>query len=507
MNNSKDNKRIVKNTIFLYIKLIISTIIGLYVSKEVLHLLGEDNFGLYSVVGGLVALMNFFSTVMSSTSYRFIAVEIGKGESGNINKTFNTIIVIHFVLALLILLLGFTIGVWYIDNYLNIAPVKIPDAKFVLNTSIIIGMTNVLSVPFLGLLVAREKFLYNALVEIIYTVLKLLLIVFVLSQANDKLRTYALLMLGIEIIKVLFISVYCAIKDTQTIRWNFNNTYSDYKEIFAYSSWVMLGASACIGQTQGLAIIINRFFSTVVNAAFGIAQQINGYILMFVRSITQAAVPQMIKSYSGGNTDRTISLLNRITKYSFFIMAIPSVPCIICMPDILDLWLESSPVFTSEFARLMLVNGLVTCLGSGFDSTIQATGKIKIYQIGFSLIYIMTLPISIILFSFGFSPYSIIVANITLSIFQLLWQMRMLTNLTDFKISCYYKSTIKPVIKVSLLILPLFGLSYISSSSLLTIISICIITTIYILIAICSLGLEHNEKKLIAEIFNKIIKK
>lgn len=507
MDNSRENKRIIKNTIFLYIKLIISTIIGLYVSKEVLRLLGENDFGLYSVVGGLVALMNFLSTVMSSTSYRFIAVEIGKREAGNINKVFNTIIVIHIILALIILFLGSTIGVWYIDNYLNIETHKIPDAKYILFTSIIIGMANVLSVPFLGLLVAREKFLYNALIEITYSVLKLVMIVCVLPQAGDKLRTYTLIMLGIDIIKVLLICSYCVIKDSQTVKWNFNNKYYDYKEIFAYSGWIMLGASACIGQTQGLAIIINRFFSTVVNAAFGIAQQINGYILMFVRSITQAAVPQMIKSYSGGNSARTISLLNRITKYSFFIMLIPSVPCIICMPAILDLWLTKSPTYTNEFARLMLLNGLITCLGSGFDSTIQATGKIKSYQIGFSIIYIMTLPLSVILYSYGCSPYIIIIANIILSICQLAWQIRMLIKLTKFNVYGYFTNTIRPVLKVSLFILPLLGLSYIYSPSILGILSIGIITTIYILFVIYCFGLERHEKTLITEIIHKIIKK
>lgn len=269
----------------------------------------------------------------------------------------------------------------------------------------------------------------------------------------------------------------------------------------------MFGAAACIGQTQGLAVIINRFFSTAINAAFGIAQQINSYVMMFVRNVSQAAVPQMMKSYSGGNAERTISLLNHITKYAFFIMLFPALPCIICMHEVLKLWLVNPPAYTAEFATFLLINGLINCLGVGFDTVIQATGKIKKYQIGFSIIYLLTLPISITLFSWGFTPYSIIIANIILTICQLLWQIHILVQLTDFSITVYLAKTIWPVFKVTVCIIPLFLLSFITEPTLIRIVEISIITTLYTGGVVYFCGLDSKEKLTVMNIISQIHRK
>lgn len=507
METVKDNNRILKNTIFLYLKLIISTFIGLYVSREVLKILGEKDFGLYAVVGGIVALMNFLSTVMASTSYRFIAIEIGKGCKENINKIFNTILAIHTILSLIVFIFGCTIGVWYVNNHLNIEANKIADAQFVLYTSIIVAMINVISVPGLGLIVAKEKFFYNSLVDVICSILKLIFVILLFYLVGNKLRLYASMILMVELVKFCFIYSHCFFKERQIIRFKFNKCINDYKVIFSYSGWIMFGAAACIGQTQGLAVIINRFFSTAVNAAFGIAQQINSYVMMFVRNVSQAAVPQMMKSYSGGNTERTISLLNHITKYAFFIMLFPALPCIICMHEVLKLWLVNPPAYTAEFAIFLLINGLINCLGVGFDTVIQATGKIKKYQIGFSIIYLLTLPISITLFSWGFTPYSIIIANIILTICQLLWQIHILVQLTDFSITVYLAKTIWPVFKVTVCIIPLFLLSFITEPTLIRIVEISIITTLYTGGVVYFCGLDSKEKLTVMNIISQIHRK
>lgn len=498
------NKKIFKNTIVLYIKLIVSTLIGLYVSREVLILLGEQDFGLYSVVGGIVTLLNFLSTVMASTSYRYIAIEIGKGEHGNVNRVFNTVFVVHIILSILVFLFGDTVGLWYVAHHLNVTADKIADAQFVLQTSIIAAMANVVAVPFLGTIVAKEKFFYNSLVDIGCHLLKLAGVILLMHLVGDKLRQYAFIIMAIEVVKFLAASVYCLVKERYIIKWRFNKNFRDYKEIFSYSGWIMLGATACVCQTQGLAIIINRFFSTVVNAAFGIAQQVNSYIMMFVKNLSQAAVPQMMKSYSAGNTDRTIFLLTHITKYAFFIMLIPTVPCIICMQDVLNLWLVSPPAYTAEFATLLLVNGLINSLGSGFDSVIQATGRIKKYQIGFSIIYLCSLPISIVLFSLGFSPYSIIVANIFLSVGQLSWQVYILTKQTDFEVLLYWRKTLVPIAKVSVSATPLIVLTLLVQPTLLRIGLISIVTTVYLCVVIFFWGLDAKEKSIVKSLIIKL---
>lgn len=503
-----DNKKIAVNTTILYFKLLINIILGLYTSRLVLQALGAEDFGLYAVVGGIVSLMNFLGTTMIATSYRFIAVELGKGEKGNPNKIYNTVLIIHIILALLLLAIGETIGIFYIENFLNVPPEKIGDALYVLHWSLIATIFVVLSIPSNGLIVAKEKFVFISIIETTSTILKFIAIIYLAYYNGNKLRMYAIIMAIFNVFIPICYTIYCHFKEYKTAKWHFNKSTKDYKEIIKYAFWIMLGATACIAQTQGAAILINRFFTTITNAAFGIASQVNNYVLMFVRNLSQATVPQIMKSYSAGNQERSMTLVYNLSKYSFFLMLLPTLPLLISINAILKLWLGDVPKETNIFTNLMLINGLVGTLGGGFDACIQSTGKIRKNQIGFSLISVLLIPITFILYKLNMPSYSIAATNIVTSIAIILFQMKILITATSFKVSEYLRITLFYILKVLVIVIPISLILYKTFSDSIhdTFIKIAI-CGISILLSIYYLGLSAEEKQIITKIITNIQKK
>ena len=393
------NKKIAINTVFLYTKFIITTILSLLISRLVLQALGESDYGLYAVVGGIVAMLNTLGATMTSTSYRYISVEIGKGKDGNINKIYNTILVVHIAFALTLVLLGETIGVFYINNYLNIDPAKLSDALFILHLSLLTTAFSVISFPMNGLIMAREKFLFTSVVEIINALLKTVFVFVLIYYEGNKLRFYSISLAVIQFTTPLIYQIYCRIKEPKVVKWNFNKNLNDYKQLFSFTFWIFLGAIALIGKIQGCVLIINFFFGTILNAAYGLATQVNHAVINFTSTLRQAAIPQIMKSHGKGDENRSLSLVYYISKYSFLSMNIVAIPIIININYILHLWLDKAPEYTNIFICLMLVNGMISNLGAGFDACIQATGNIRKNQIGYSIINLTTLPLIYILYS------------------------------------------------------------------------------------------------------------
>ena len=462
-----DNKKIAFNTLILYAKLIITIVISFMVSRYVLKALGASDFGLYNVVGGVVAMMNLLATSMVATSYRFVAVELGKGEKGNVNKVYNTIFTIHVALAALLVLIGETVGVYYIHNYLNVAVEKIPDAAFVLRLSIWATAFTVISVPADGLIVAKEKFVYTAILKIATSLLTLLLVIYLSYYGGNRLRVYAVIMAVIHLLTPIGYQIYCWIKMPECVRFKINRNKKDYKEVLSFTGWIFIGAVACVGRIQGAAMIINLFFGTVLNAAFGFASQVSQATGMFTSTLRQAAIPQIMKSQSAGNQDRSISLVYAISRFSFLLMLLPAMPLLFCMQDVLKLWLKDPPEWTNVFASLLLINGMISNLGGGFDASIQATGKIRKNQVGYSFINIMILPVMYVLYKFGAPPYINVVVMIGSTVATLVFQIYIMKSLTNFELKIYAAKTLWPAIKVIVLILiPMLALRQVYDNSI-----------------------------------------
>lgn len=500
-----DNKRIALNTAVLYVKLILSVFIGLYTSRVVLQALGASDYGLYTVVGGIVTMMNFLGTTMVSVSYRYIVVEFGKKEMGNPNKVFNTVMVIHIALMILLLIVGELLGTYYIINIAKFDPAKIDDAIFVLHMSLVATALSIISIPYNGLIIAREKFVFTAFVEIGRSLLKLILVIFLLHYLGNKLRLYSVIAAVYSAILPISLFVYSYTKEKATIKWNINKRLSDYKDICKYAFWIMLGALACMGQNQGSNMIINYFFNTVVNAAFAIGFQINTYVMMFVQSLNQAAVPQIMKGQSSGDTERSLKLIYMVAKYSFFIMLIPTVPLVLNIDTVLRIWLKNVPPYTNIFAVLLLLVGLIRSMGAGFDAAIQASGKIRKNQIVYSFAYLSVLPSSFLLYYLKFPVYTSILCLLIAALFILFFQANYLSKITEFDKRTYLFITTRPCIFVSLTTIPLIIIKKIWFHGLLGFVSFSSLCFVWLIMMIYILGLSDKERVVICTLINKKI--
>lgn len=504
-----DNKRIAFNTSVLYVKLVISIIVGLYTSRLILLALGASDFGLYSVVGGIVTLLNTIGITMCVASYRYISVEIGKEGEGNINKVFNTIFVVHVVLALLLLVLGGAGGAWYVEKYLNVEEARRPDALFVLMCSLFAGAASVISYPSNGLIVAREKFLFTSIVEIIQNLVRMGLIAFLVCDYDgDRLRLYSWLMALTYLTQPITYTVYCFLKERSIIKWHFNPCWRDYKEIIVYTWWLVCSSIAFLGNCQGVAVIINLFFGTVVNAAYGIAMQVQNYTTMFVKNLMQATSPQIMKSYGKGDHKRALNLVYKMSKYSYLILLIIAVPAIISIEEVLKLWLKKVPEYTSLFVTLLLINGLVLCFNTGFDALIQASGKIKKNQLGYTFINISILPILYVLYKIGLPCYTSVLVSILLGIVTVIFQCYIMKELSKFNVYTYLKETVLPCCMTTVIAIAALLLMYYHPTVDITSLVInSIVSLLWVGLCVLIFGLKQTERQKAFEIVKQKIRK
>jgi len=492
-----ENRTLAKNSIILYTRLIITTFIGLYTSRVVLLELGVDNFGLYTIVGGLVAMFNMLSTTMVSTSTRYLAVETGKAANSDLNKVFNTLMIIHILFGVLLILIVEIIGLWYVRNYLNIAITQINDAVFVLQLSTLSAVLGTLIIPHQGLITANERFKIKAIIEILQSALNLGLVLLLTLSSDNKLRLYAVYVLLIQVVIVLIYFIYSKKQFPEIVKWKINSDKYDYKEISIFFGWQLIYVVGSVGSTHGGALIMNSFFGTVINAAYGVANRVNEFIFSFVKNLNQAAVPQIMKSYSSGNQNRYLELIYKLSKYTFFIMLIPAVPIVLSIDTLLLLWLKKVPAYTAIFVVLRIVHGLISCLQSGFDAGIEATRKIKNTKLFFSLVFLSLLPFVYLLYKFGYPPYIITIVYIMGELLFLVFQLNILKRLTEFRFGEYWRLTILPVFSVLILLIPQYFLRDFFGNDFIGFIIRSLISCSITLIIIFFVGLNSVERNTI----------
>lgn len=496
--------KIAFNTIILFVRLCITTIVTLITARLVLNTLGVSNYGLYNVVGGVVALLNVVNTAMITTTYRYIAFEIGKGNCGDTNKVFNSSLAIHAVFGLLILAAGLPLGEWYVCNYLNVSSESLPNALFVLRVSIFTTMISTVLVPYQGLLVAFEKFHVSAIFDIITQFLKLVAVVLMQYVVYDSLRVYAIIMLGYTFIMSLLYLIYSYRYHYSTCKLKLSTDIPLYKEMFSFSGWILFGACSSVGKTQGTTMIVNYFFGTIVNAALAIANQVENFILMFSRMLSQAAVPQITKSFSGGNKERSVKLASYISKYTYILMLIVSFPIIMEMEFILDIWLKEVPEGTSEFSKLMILCGLIGCMGEGIPALTQASGKIKYFQLILSTISLLGLPIAVLCYKLGAVSYTILIIYCIISFIIASVRLFLLKLLLNVNIIYFIKTSYSRMLYISIPLVILYLVFDSSAFSLLQHIFSLIFIEFFLIFDILLFGLDKQEKLLINSFIHKL---
>lgn len=503
-----DGKKVIAiNSVYIFSKLVITSIISLIVSRWVLDALGPSDYGLYNVVGGIVVILNLLNTAMVTTTYRFIAYEMGKGEKGNINKIFSASFTIHLCLSVFILVIGLLVGLWYVNNILNIDTGNYGDARFILIISVITTSISTLFIPFQGLLVAYENFLVGFVVEVSAKILYLIAVLVLLCKLGLGVKIYALILMLVTVISCLSYFIYCKVNHREVIKFKFVKDKVLYKEMSSFTGWTLLGTTSYVGQTQGSATILNYFFGTGVNAAFAVANQVENFIAMFSRNLSQAAIPQITKSYSGGDNSRSITLTGYISKYTFLLMSMVAFPLLLDMDFILGLWLKSVPDGASLFCKLLILNGLITSLNSGIPALIQATGKIKTFQIIGSIIALLCIPVSIVLFTIGTIPQTIVVVFTVASFINLLVNLALLRHILNIDIRFFFKISFSRVI-IIFAFLSLGYIFYNPNAFTLSqhVLGLCL-SEVYLFILIGLFGLDKREKEIIKKYIKNRIRK
>ena len=505
-----DNKKIAVNTIILTIKMVISLVCNFVVSRLILQALGADNYGLYSVVGGIVGMLTVMSTSMIATTNRYIVVEIGKGATGDPRRIYSTLMLIHVVLAILLVVIGEPLGALYINKYLNVTHASIADAQFVFFFSLIATFFTIIAIPSNGLLMAQEKFFPIAVIDISRSLLNVVIALILLDYAGNRLRLYAVLMAALTIGNRIAFHLYCRYNYPSVVKFRLNKNLQEYRGILSFTGWMLLGTSAVVGRTQGVALVINLFFRNAINAAFGVASQISHATTMFTNTLRQSVSPQIMKN-QGANPSRSLYLVYAISRYTYLIMLVIAVPLLLIMSTVLQLWLGvgNVPPMTEAFTSFLLLGGMISNLKTGFDASIQATGIIKKNQIGYAVINLSIIPIVFVLYKIGFPAYISVIVGIFLTIVTIIFQASIMQEQTEFKFKDYWRKTIEPALLATVFALvPMISIRLLIGKDVYLLISFAIISAIWTCLSAFFVGMtKHERTSIVKYVKNKIKRK
>ena len=405
MSHSTDNKRLAKNTLLLYLRMFVMMGISLFTSRVILKTLGVSDYGVYNVVAGAIMMIGFIMSSFASASSRFITISIGKGNNDEMKTTFGGILAIQCLLALLIVVLAETIGLWFVKTQLVIPADRLAAALVIYQFSIISCVINIVTIPYNAEIIAHERMSAFAYISILDAILKLLVAYGLIIVPYDKLIIYGLLMLLVQLIDFTVYYLYCVNKFSET-RGKIRVNKALSTEVMKYTSWTLTGAVTNMTCNQGINILLNIFFGPVVNAARGVAFQVQMVIQNFATNFQTALNPQIVKCYANSDYDRISQLVSLGTKFSFYLLLLISMPVILKIEFLLSIWLVEVPEYTSSFIILLLMINLIhSAFANPLIFAINATGDIKTFQVAEGLCLISIIPISYLLFKyFDFSP-------------------------------------------------------------------------------------------------------
>ena len=446
-----NNKRIAKNTMFLYFRMLLTMGIGLYTSRIVLQVLGIENYGIYNLVGGVVILFTFINNSLLSGTQRFLSYELGK-ENPNIKEVFSSCFRLHLILAFIFLIIAETIGLWFVNTKLIIPEGRLYAANWVYQFSVITCVINIIRCPLNATLIAYERMGIYAYIGIIEAILKLITVYLLFIIHIDKLISYSILTF-IAMLIVLIINTVYTLKRLPEISLVKVQNKKIMNNIVNFSKWAIFGSLANVGMEQGLSIIINFFYGVIGNAAVGVANQVNSHISGFVSNFQVALNPQLTKNEASNDRERQYMLIYKSAKFSYFIMLFLAAPIILNLDYILHIWLGNYPPHTTSICMFIIIGVLIETLSGPLWVSIFATGKIRAYQITISIILLMNIPLAFIVGKIGLPPAGVYAVRASLFILALSTRLIFLRKLIDLKLINFLKNVIHPVIIVSL---PLF---------------------------------------------------
>lgn len=447
---SANNKRIAKNTLLLYVRMLFMMAVSLYTSRVILHTLGVEDFGIYNVVGGVVAMFSVISGSLSAAISRFITYELGKGDKEKLMKIFSSSVTIQIGLGLIILVLAEAIGIWFLNTKMTIPANRMYAANWVFQLSILTFIINLISVPYNAAIIAHERMSAFAYISILEVVAKLVIVYLLLVSPIDKLIFYAILMAAVALIIRFVYGYYCK-RHFEECTYHFIFDKELLKKMFGFAGWNFIGSASGVLRDQGGNIVINLFCGPTVNAARGIAYQVNTAISGFINNFMTAVNPQITKSYAENNKDYMNMLIYKSTQYSYYLLLLLSLPVFFNTEYILRLWLKTVPEFTVEFVQLILVLSMTECLYKPLLTAHLATGNIKHLQIIVGGINSLNLPISYICLKIGMPPYVVLLVAIFLSVIGLSIRFYLYKRIERFSVRDFCRNVLLNISVVSII--------------------------------------------------------
>lgn len=501
-------KLVIQNTIFLYGKMIISTIITLYSIRLVFNALGISDFGIFNLVSGIIAMLSFLNVAMTVSTQRFMSYFLGAGEQHKLKSIFHSSLVLHLIIGLIIIVILELAGVFLFKNFLNIPLERISTAKIIYQFMVVSMFFTINAVPFDSVINAHENMLFDSLTGIIESFLKLGIAIWLGFSNFDRLILYSFLIAVLAILIRIVKSIYCYQKyeECKILRIQKVDLLL-LKEMFSFAGWNLFGSLASMGRNQGIAIIMNLFYGIVVNAAYGIANQVASQLNSFSAMMLKAINPQIMKSEGANDRKRMLRLAMMSSKYSFFLLALFTIPMIFEMPQILRLWLKEVPQYTIIFCDLILISNLTSQMTIGLQSAFQACGKIKEYQFTVGTLLLLNIPIAFLLLKANLPVYSVLISFLLIELIASSIRIILLKKSAGLSIKTFFNQvifkTVGPIISsvfVCYVIVHSFNVPY---RFFITGIASSIIFTITIFFT----GLHKTEKDILTQLISKLIKR
>ena len=502
---STNNKRIAKNTLLLYVRMLFMMAISLFTSRVILNTLGVEDYGIQNVVGGVVAMFSVLSGSMSSSISRFITFELGRGEIDRLKTVFSTGINIQLGISLLVIVVAEAVGVWFLNCKMNIPAERMLAANWVFQCSILTFVLNLLSVPYNAAIIAHEKMSVFAYISVIEVTLKLIIVYMLTISPFDRLITYSVLLMCVGALIRFIYGYYCK-RHFEECTYHFVYDKAILKSMTSFAGWNFLGNGAYMLNTQGVNILMNMYFGVAVNAARGVATQVDAALKQFVNNFTTAVNPQITKSYAQGDLKSMHKLVCRSAKFSAFLMLFFVVPIILETDTILTLWLKNPPAYASIFLKWIIISSFMdTVLANSLVTSMFATGDIKRYQIIVTIVGCLVFPLSWLAFQLGFEPQVGYILYFIIYSILLFVRLYLLRDMVKLPIMMYVREVLFKVLPTMAICFAVPSILLITmGESLIRLALIVVMSTFVTSFTTYNIGLEEGEKKYLLELTHKL---
>lgn len=494
---STNNKRIAKNTLVLYVRMLFLMLVSLYTSRVILNALGVEDYGIYNVVGGIVTMFSILSGSLSAAISRFITFELGTGDKDKLKKIFSSSITIQAGLAIVIALLAESVGLWFLNEKMVIPDGRLAAANWCFQFSIITFGINLINVPYHAAIIAHERMSAFAYMSILEAIGKLTIAWCISINPIDRLVFYGLMLAILSCVIRLIYAWYCK-KNFEECTYHFVYDSSLLKRMFAFAGWNFLGSGSAHLMNQGVNLLSNVFFGVTVNAARGIAVQVDHAIMQFVTNFTTAINPQITKSYAAGQKDYMFSLIFRGAKFSYFLLLFFAIPIIFETPTILKLWLKIVPDHAVNFVRLAVIISMIMVLSRTMVTAMLATGDIKKYQLIVGGLGMLVFPMAWLFFALGLPPEMAYVSIIIIYIGQWICRLFLLREMIGMSIKHYFQEVMSKVSLTTILAIPLpLAIYILIDGSILRLLILSISSFLITLVVIFYCGLDNEERQFV----------